>query len=78
MVIKIMLIELYSRKESRFKGLSEYWNTVRSTCTGESLKHYPNCLRELTQDCGYDGELLKRQMRDRFAIDLSHRQLEIE
>lgn len=40
------------------------------------MEQYANRLKGLSTDCGYKGEHLERQLRDRFATGLSHIELE--
>lgn len=74
--IKTNFLNLYRTKRTRYRALTDFWNCTRKP--NESIEHYANTLKEISRDCGYEGEFLDRQLRDRFATGLNHKQLEIE
>uniref|UniRef100_A0A2A4JEX3 Reverse transcriptase domain-containing protein n=1 Tax=Heliothis virescens TaxID=7102 RepID=A0A2A4JEX3_HELVI len=74
--VKMKLLDLYRTKKTRYKALIEFWNSTREP--NETMERYANRLKELSRDCGYEGEMLERQLRDRFATGLNHTQLEVD
>ncbi|XP_073942471.1 uncharacterized protein [Choristoneura fumiferana] len=74
--IRTKLLDLYRVKRTRYRALTEFWNCVRDE--NESMEHYANRLKSLSEDCDYDDYLLERQLRDRFATGLNHTELETD
>lgn len=75
-VLKNKLMDLYHTRKTRLKALTEFWNCTRQPT--ESMERYANRLRQLSKDCGYEGELLEIQLRDRFATGINHAELQVE
>ncbi|KAK9759228.1 Retrotransposon gag protein [Popillia japonica] len=69
-------LSLFQIKTTRFKALTNFWNCTREK--HQTFENYANKLKEIAQYCGYEGEMLDRQLRDRFATGLNHKRLEIE
>lgn len=74
--IRGKLLDLYRVKKTRYRALSEFWNCTRDC--NDTMEKYANRLKELSKDCGYKGEMLERQLRDRFATGLNHPELETD
>lgn len=69
-------LSLFQVRVTRFKALSNFWNCTR--LPGQSFEQYANVLKEIATQCKYEGTMLDRQLRDRFATGLKHKRLEIE
>lgn len=74
-VIKKFL-DIFHIKTTRFKALTDFWNCTR--VKNQTFENYAIKLKDIAQNCGYSGEMLDRQLRDRFATGLNHKRLEIE
>ncbi|KAK9721737.1 hypothetical protein QE152_g20742 [Popillia japonica] len=62
-------LSLFQIKTTRFKALKNFWN-----CTCEkhqTFENYANKLKEIAQYCGYEGEMLDRQL----VIDNNEREV---
>lgn len=69
-------LNLFQIKTTRFKALTDFWNYTR--LKNQTFENYANKLKEIANHCGYEGDMLDRQLRDRFATGLNHKRLEIE